>query len=59
MEIARKSLVAKCAIKIGETFTEENITIKRPATGISPMNYWDVLGTKSNRDYNEDEVIIR
>jgi len=55
--IARKSLIAAVDIKIGEKFTEQNLTIKRPGTGISPMNYWDRIGTLSNRDYNQDDVI--
>ncbi len=56
--IVRKSLIAKKEIKEGEIFTEENITFKRPSTGISPMNYWKLLGTTSSRNYKEDEVII-
>ena len=40
ISVARKSLVAKRKIKIGDRFTEDNLTIKRPGTGISPM-YWD------------------
>lgn len=58
-EIARKSLVAAKNITIGETFSLENLTCKRPGTGISPMLFWDVLGTKAERDYQEDEVITR
>jgi len=55
--IVRKSLVAKTAIKKGETFTEQNLTIKRPGTGISPMRWDEVLGTVALRNYAEDEVI--
>ena len=55
--IARKSIVAKAKIKAGEVFTEENITVKRPGTGISPMKWFDVLGTKAIRDFDEDELI--
>jgi len=55
--IARKSIVARCAIKKGETFTEGNITVKRPGTGISPMKWDEVLGTVAMRDYQEDELI--
>jgi len=55
--IARKSLVAKAVIKQGETFTEQNLTIKRPGTGINPMRWDEVLGTVANRDYTEDELI--
>lgn len=55
--IARKSLVAKTAIKQGETFNAENLCIKRPGHGISPMRWDEVNGTKAQRDYVEDEVI--
>ncbi len=55
--IARKSIVAKKGIKAGEVFTVENITVKRPGTGISPMRWNEVLGTKAVRDFNEDEKI--
>lgn len=58
MAIARKSIVAKARIKAGELFTEENITVKRPGTGISPMKWFDVLGTRAVRDFDEDELII-
>lgn len=55
--IARKSIVAACDIKIGETFTEENLAVKRPGNGISPMRWEEVLGMKAKRDFNEDELI--
>lgn len=55
--IARKSIVAKKEIKAGEIFTVENITVKRPGTGISPMRWNEVLGTRAVRDFNEDEKI--
>ncbi|MCP3672120.1 MAG: N-acetylneuraminate synthase [Gammaproteobacteria bacterium] len=55
--IARKSLVAACNIYRGEVFTEENIVIKRPGTGRSPMEYWGLLGEVSPADYLADEVI--
>ncbi len=57
IKIARKSIVAKRDIKKGETFTLENITIKRPGTGISPMRWYEILGTQAQRDYKEDEMI--
>ena len=56
-DIARKSIVAKCDIKAGEIFTEENITVKRPGNGISPMKWFDVLGQKAVRDFTADELI--
>jgi N,N'-diacetyllegionaminate synthase len=58
IEIARKSIVVKRDIKKGEKFTEENLTVKRPANGISPMRWDEVIGRVADRDYKEDEVII-
>ena len=55
--VARKSIVAKKTIKHGEVFTESNITVKRPGTGISPMRWFEVLGTRANKDYSVDELI--
>ncbi len=55
--IARKSIVAKRAIRAGEELTEDNITVKRPGNGISPMRWFDVIGTKAVRDFEEDELI--
>lgn len=55
--IARKSIVAKVDIKAGELFTENNLTVKRPGNGISPMQWFEVLGQKANRDFQEDELI--
>ena len=55
--VARKSIVAKKAIKAGEVFTEDNLTVKRPGSGISPMKWHKVLGTVAKKDYVEDELI--
>lgn len=55
--IARKSIVAACPIKKGDVFTEQNLTVKRPGTGISPMRWEDVIGTTAIRDFREDELI--
>ena len=57
IKIARKSIVAKKAIKEGETFTVENLTTKRPGSGINPMKWYDVLGTKAQKNYQEDDLI--
>ena len=57
-DIARKSLVAASDIKKGDIFTEENLTTKRPGTGISPMAYWDTLGDEAQHDHGENEVIL-
>jgi N,N'-diacetyllegionaminate synthase len=56
-DIVRKSIVAKREIKKGEIFTEDNITVKRPGTGISPMRWYEVLGKVAPKDYKEDELI--
>ncbi len=56
-DIVRRSIVAKRDIKKGEVFTEENITVKRPAYGISPMRWNEVLGKKAKRDFKKDEFI--
>ncbi len=55
--VARKSIVAKTAIAAGETLTEDNLTVKRPGSGVSPMRWFEVLGSRANRDYQEDELI--
>lgn len=55
--IARKSIVAACPIKKGGVFTEENLTVKRPGTGISPMRWEEVIGTKAIKDFEEEELI--
>lgn len=55
--IARKSIVAKTKIKQGEKFSEINITVKRPGTGISPMKWDEVVGCKAKRDFEPDELI--
>ena len=57
IDIARKSIVARCDIKKGETFTEENLTTKRPGNGISPMRWDEIIGTVAVRDFQEDELI--
>ncbi|WP_304608926.1 SAF domain-containing protein [Polaromonas sp. Pch-P] len=55
--IARKSLVANAPIRAGEKFTPENITAKRPGTGISPMRWDEVIGRVASRDFAADELI--
>lgn len=56
-DIVRKSIVARRDIRRGEAFTEENITTKRPGNGISPMRWFEVLGTEAPRDFRADEAI--
>jgi len=55
--VARKSLIAATDISIGDTFTSENLTAKRPGTGISPMLYWNYLGKKSKKNYELNDLI--
>lgn len=57
MAVARKSIVAARPIRAGEVFTSENIAIKRPGTGISPMRYDEIVGERAARDYEEDEPL--
>ena len=56
-DIARKSIIAAKVIKAGETFTEENVTTKRPGSGIDPMRWFDLLGKTAKHDYEEDYLI--
>ena len=55
--IARKSLVAARPIRAGEAFSEDNLMAKRPGTGISPMQWDEVIGRTAPRDFSEDELI--
>lgn len=57
VDVVRKSIVASKDIHTGEIFTEDNITVKRPGNGISPMKWYQVLGQKATRDYKTDEFI--
>lgn len=57
IKVARKSIVAKKVIKAGEVFTLENLTTKRPGSGINPMKWYEVLGTRAEKDYQEDDLI--
>ena len=55
--IARRSLVAAVPIAAGELFTETNLTLKRPGSGVSSLEYYDRLGTRASRAYQADELI--
>ena len=57
ISIARKSIVAKGEIKKGEIFSTNNLAVKRPANGISPMRWDEIIGTVATKDYKEDELI--
>ncbi|MBM0651458.1 N-acetylneuraminate synthase [Capnocytophaga genosp. AHN8471] len=55
--IARKSIVATKTIKKGDLFSAENLTVKRPGTGISPMQWDEVIGKIAKKDFEEDDLI--
>lgn len=55
--IVRKSIVASRNIRRGEMFTEDNITVKRPGTGISPMKWDEVIGQSAIIDFDQDQMI--
>lgn len=55
--VARKSIVASTYIKKGETLTDSNLSVKRPGTGISPMLWETLVGTKATKDYQPDDQI--
>lgn len=57
IDIARKSIVASSYISKGDIFSEENISIKRPGNGISPMKWEQIIGQTAARDFEEDELI--
>lgn len=59
VDIARKSIVAKTEIKKGDIFTEENLTTKRPGSGISPMKWYKLLGKVAKHSYSVDEVLSK
>ena len=56
--VARKSIVAAKDIKAGEVFNENNLTVKRPGNGISPMDWENVIGKTAKKDFAEDELIV-
>lgn len=56
-QAARKSIVAKVPIAAGDILTEDNLTIKRPGTGMPPISYWSLLGTKAKHSYEMDALI--
>lgn len=58
ISIVRKSIVAARNIQKGDTFTEGNLTVKRPGYGISPMRWDEILGQIAIRDYRKDELIL-
>ena len=57
MAVVRKSIVAARDIIIGEIFTPQNLAVKRPGKGISPMEWDKVIGRKAKRNFKQDELI--
>ena len=55
--IVRKSLVAACLINKGEIFNSSNIAVKRPGTGISPMQWDQVMGKKAVKSFMPNDLI--
>jgi N,N'-diacetyllegionaminate synthase len=55
--VARKSIVASRAIRKGEILSAENLSVKRPGNGISPMRWDEIVGTPACKDYHEDEML--
>ena len=58
ISIVRKSIVASKEIKVGDAFTSDNLGVKRPGTGVSPMQWDEVVGKVASKDFNPDELII-
>lgn len=54
---ARKSLVASSVVQAGELFTADNLTVKRPGSGIAPSKYWTYIGKRAQKSYEQDELI--
>ena len=57
IHMIRKSIVASQTIHAGDIFTEDNITVKRPGDGRSPMEWDNLIGAKSSQNYIKDELI--
>ena len=57
LAIVRKSIFAKTKIKQGDILSNNNITIKRPGNGMSPMRWDEIVGTNATKNYNEDELL--
>jgi N,N'-diacetyllegionaminate synthase len=57
IDLVRRSIVAKSSIRQGEIFSEMKLSVKRPGTGISPMDWDRLIGSKASRDFDSDELI--
>jgi len=55
--VARKSLVAAADIHEGELFTDTNLEIKRPGSGVAPINYWSLVGKQAQKKYTKGQLI--
>ena len=58
LSVARKSIVAAKAIREGDIFSEENLTVKRPGTGISPMRWDEIVGKRAGKDFQGDDLVF-
>ena len=54
---ARRSIILKMSVKSGEILTEQNLTYKRPGTGISPLHWDEIIGSISRKDLKEDDLL--
>ena len=57
--VVRKSIIAKKAISMGEIFSEKNLCIKRPGTGLSPMLWDELIGCQATKDFEIDELVTK
>lgn len=57
IDVVRKSIVASKPIAVGEIFTADKLTTKRPGHGISPLKFWDLIGQKASRNFQKDDLI--
>jgi N,N'-diacetyllegionaminate synthase len=57
--VARKSVVAVRDIRKGELLSEENLVAKRPGSGLSPMEWDSLIGTRAAKDFLKDDLITR
>jgi N,N'-diacetyllegionaminate synthase len=55
--VVRKSIIAARKIKAGEIFNAENMTTKRPGTGVSPMKWDEIIGKVALKEYQQDDLI--
>ncbi|MCL6443339.1 MAG: N-acetylneuraminate synthase [Alicyclobacillus sp.] len=56
-ELVRRSIVAARLIQAGEVYSEDNLAVKRPGHGLSPMYYWELIGKTAAKTFHKDEMI--